>query len=162
MGIEEAAQEVIRLFAREVPELANGVIEVRAAARRPGERTKLVLASREPAVDAVGACVRHRGCRVVAVINALNKDIVDGRNPERVDLVLWVDDPKQLITNLLQPATIEQVILSPAERRATVIVRDDQVPLARGQGDVNLDLASRAAGWRIEITSRPSWPRHAD
>jgi N utilization substance protein A len=162
MGNEEAPQEVIRLFARELPELANGVIKVRAAARRPGERTKLVLASLDPAVDAVGVCVGHRGCRVVPVINALNKDIVDGRNYERVDLVHWADDPKQLIANLLQPATIEQVILSSAERRATVIIRDDQVPLVRGQGNVNLELASRAAGWRIEITSRPSRPRHAD
>jgi N utilization substance protein A len=93
------------LFAREVPEISTGAIEIKAIARRPGYRSKLALQSRDPRVDCIGACVGVRGFHI--------KNIVDALGGERIDLIRWDDSPEQLITNALQPAVIKRVILHP-------------------------------------------------
>ncbi len=141
----DEAEQIARLFAQEVPEIAAGIVEIKAIARKPGVRSKLALQSRSPHVDALGACVGVRGCRIHRIVDQLGK--------ERIDLILWDDSPKELIVKALQPAGIEKVILHPAQHRATVIVREDQLSLAVGRGDVNRELASRLCGWEIEVVA---------
>src|SRR5690242_1315652 len=139
----DEADVVARLFAREVPEIADGVIEIKAIARRPGIRSKLALSSHDPRVDCVGACVGIRGSRI--------KNVIEQLDGERIDLIRWHDSPETLIANALQPAHIKWVTLHPAQHRATVIVEEDSLSLAHGRGDVNRELASRLCGWEIEI-----------
>src|SRR5262249_12504514 len=103
---------VADLFAREVPELAAGIIKLKAIARKPGYRCKLGLQSQDPCVDCVGVCVGIRGSRIKNIVAALGN--------ERIDLIRWPDSPEQLITVALQPAAIERVILHPAQGRAAV------------------------------------------
>src|SRR5690349_8297347 len=103
MTHDDAAQQVLREFAAAVPEVAAGVVEVRAVGRRTGRWTKVAVTSRDPAVDAVAACVGVRGSRV--------NDIVAGLGGERVDIVRWSDEPDRLIANLLQPARTDTVVL---------------------------------------------------
>ena len=134
---------VADLFAREVPEIAAGSVEIRGVVRKPGYRSKLALRSHDPRVDCIGACVGVRGHRI--------KTIVDALGGERIDLIRWNDSPEQLIANALQPAAIERVILHPAEHRAVVVVKPDQVSLAQGRRGVNQRLASELTGWRIEV-----------
>ena len=134
---------VARLFAEEVPEIAAGAVEIRAIARKPGYRSKLALFSRDPWVDCVGVCVGVRGCRI--------KNVVDALGGERIDLIRWQDSPEQLITNALQPAVIETVILHPAEHRAVVVVQPDQASLVLGRHGENRQLASELSGWRIDV-----------
>jgi N utilization substance protein A len=137
---------IVRLFAEVVPEIAVGVIEVKAVARVPGLRCKVALSSHDPRVDCVGVCVGVRGSRI--------KKVVDQLEGERIDLFRWLDTPEQLICNALQPAAIEQVILHPAQHRATVVVREDQVSLALGRRGVNRELASKLSGWEIEVVPK--------
>jgi N utilization substance protein A len=137
---------IVRLFAQAVPEIAAGVVEVKAVARLPGVRCKLALSSHDPDMDCVGACVGVRGSRI--------KKVVDELEGERIDLIRWHDAPEELICRALQPAMIEEVILHPAQHRATVLVREDQVALARGRRGVNRDLASKLTGWEIEVVPR--------
>ncbi|HJT78683.1 MAG TPA: hypothetical protein VJ739_15880 [Gemmataceae bacterium] len=134
---------VVRLFAREIPEIAAGTVEIKAIARKPGYRSKLAVYSQDPRVDCVGACVGVRGFRI--------KNIVDELGGERIDIVRWNDSAEQLIINALQPAIIERVILRPAEHRAVVVVQPDQVSLVHGRGGLNRQLASELSGWPIEV-----------
>jgi N utilization substance protein A len=134
---------VARLFAEEVPEIAAGIVEIKAIARKPGYRSKLALFSRDPRVDCVGVCVGVRGHRI--------KNVVDTLGGERIDLIRWHDSPEQLITNALQPAAIDRVILHPAEHCAVVAVKPDQVSLVLGRGGLNRQLASDLSGWEIEV-----------
>jgi N utilization substance protein A len=134
---------VVRLFAQEIPEIAAGTVEIKAIARKPGYRSKLALYSRDPRVDCVGACVGVRGFRI--------KNIVDELGGERIDLFRWSDTAEQLITNALQPAAIERVILRPAEHRAVVAVKPDQVSLVLGRRGLNRELASDLSGWQIDV-----------
>jgi N utilization substance protein A len=134
---------VVRLFAQEVPEIGTGSVEIRAVARKPGSRSKLALRSQDPKVDCIGACVGVRGHRI--------KNIVDALGGERIDLVRWDDSPEQLIANALQPAALERVILHPAEHRAVVVVKPDQVSLVLGRRGENRQLASELSGWQIEV-----------
>jgi N utilization substance protein A len=136
-------EHVARLFAEAVPEIAAASVEIRAIARKPGYRSKLALFSRDPRVDCVGVWVGVRGCRI--------KHIVEALGGERIDLIRWHDSPDQLISNALQPAVIERVILHPAERRAVVFVQPDQVSLVLGRGGENRQLASDLSGWRIDV-----------
>src|SRR5260370_17869487 len=106
---------VVRLFAQEVPEIAAGSVEMKAMARKPGYRSKLALHSQDPRVDCIGVCVGVRGFPI--------KNIVDALGGKRIDLLRWHDSPEQLITNALQPAAIERVILHPAEPRAGVVAK---------------------------------------
>ena len=137
---------VERLFEQEIPEIADGVIEVRAMAREPGYRSKVAVSSTDPRVDCVGACVGVRGNRI--------KNIVDELAGERIDIVRWSDDMQVLIPNALQPAEAEEVILCPMLGRAIVLVREDQLSLAIGRRGQNVRLASKLCGWDIEIMTR--------
>ena len=135
-----------RLFEQEIPEIADGVIEVRAMAREPGYRSKVAVSSSDQRVDCVGACVGVRGNRI--------KNIVDELAGERIDIVRWSDDLQVLIPNALQPAEVEEVILCQMLGRAIVLVREDQLSLAIGRRGQNVRLASKLCGWDIEIMTR--------
>jgi len=137
---------VQRLFEQEIPEIADGVIEIRAMAREPGYRSKVAVASSDARVDCVGACVGVRGNRI--------KNIVDELAGERIDIVRWDDNLEVLIPNALQPAEVEQVILCKMLGRAIVLVREDQLSLAIGRRGQNVRLASKLSGWDIEIMTQ--------
>ena len=139
-------QLVQRLFEQEIPEIAEGVIEIRSIAREPGYRTKVAVSSTDQRVDCVGACVGVRGNRI--------KNIVDELGGERIDIVRWSDDMQVLIPNALQPAEVEEVILCQMLGRAIVLVREDQLSLAIGRRGQNVRLASKLCGWDIEIMTR--------
>jgi N utilization substance protein A len=139
-------QLVQRLFEQEIPEIAEGVIEIRATAREPGYRTKVAVSSTDQRVDCVGACVGVRGNRI--------KNIVDELSGERIDIVRYSDDMQVLIPNALQPAEVEEVILCQMLGRAIVLVQEDQLSLAIGRRGQNVRLASKLCGWDIEIMTR--------
>jgi N utilization substance protein A len=139
-------QLVQRLFEQEIPEIADGVIEIRAMAREPGYRSKVAVSSSDARVDCVGACVGVRGNRI--------KNIVDELAGERIDIVRWDDNLEVLIPNALQPAEVEQVILCKMLGRAIVLVREDQLSLAIGRRGQNVRLASKLSGWDIEIMTQ--------
>ena len=134
-----------RLFELEVPEISSGVVEIRAAAREPGHRTKIAVWSNDSNVDPVGACVGARGSRVRMVTNELRG--------ERVDVVPFSDDPVELIQNALAPARVREVRLDDVTGTATVVVSDYQLSLAIGKEGQNARLAARLTGWRIDIKS---------
>lgn len=137
---------VRRLFEQEIPEIADGVIEIRAMAREPGYRTKVAVSSTDQRVDSVGACVGVRGNRI--------KNIVDELAGERIDIVRWSDDLQVLIPNALQPAEVEEVILCQMLGRGIVLVREDQLSLAIGRRGQNVRLGSKLCGLDIEIMTR--------
>ena len=137
---------VQRLFEQEIPEIADGVIEVRAMAREPGYRSKVAVSSADQRVDCVGACVGVRGNRI--------KNIVDELSNERIDIVRWNEDMQVLIPNALQPAEVDEVILCKMMGRAIVLVREDQLSLAIGRRGQNVRLASKLCGWDIEIMTQ--------
>ena len=139
-------QLVQRLFEQEIPEIADGVIEINAMAREPGYRSKVAVSSMDQRVDCVGACVGVRGNRI--------KNIVDELAGERIDIVRWNDDLMVLIPNALQPAEVEEVILCEMIGRAIVMVGEDQLSLAIGRRGQNVRLASKLSGWDIEIMTR--------
>jgi N utilization substance protein A len=139
-------QLVQRLFEQEIPEIAEGVIEIRAIAREPGYRTKVAVSSTDQRVDCVGACVGVRGNRI--------KNIVDELAGERIDIVRFSEDMQVLIPNALQPAEVEEVILCQMLGRAIVLVEEDQLSLAIGRRGQNVRLASKLCGWDIEIMTR--------
>ena len=136
---------VKRLFELEVPEISSGVVEIRAAAREPGHRTKIAVWSNDAHVDPVGACVGARGSRVRMVTNELRG--------ERIDVIPYSDDPVDLIQNSLAPARVREVRLDETSGTATVIVNDYQLSLAIGKEGQNARLAARLTGWRIDIKS---------
>ena len=137
---------VQRLFEQEIPEIAEGVIEIRSISREPGYRTKVAVSSTDQRVDCVGACVGVRGNRI--------KNIVDELAGERIDIVRYSDDMQVLIPNALQPAEVEEVILCQMLGRAIVLVQEDQLSLAIGRRGQNVRLASKLCGWDIEIMTR--------
>jgi N utilization substance protein A len=133
------------LFALEVPEIEEGIVEIRAVAREPGHRSKIAVWSNEPAVDPVGACVGPKGSRVRMVVNELRG--------EKIDVVPWSPDAGELVANALQPAKVKEVITDPETQTASVIVPDYQLSLAIGKEGQNARLAARLTGWRIDIKS---------
>jgi N utilization substance protein A len=136
--------EFIRaMFELEVPEVTEGVIEIRALAREAGYRTKVAVNSVDPKVDPVGACVGVRGSRI--------KNIVDELGGEKIDIVRWNDSSKVLIANALKPAETAEIALCFELNRATVVVTDDQLSLAIGKRGQNVRLAARLTGWDIDI-----------
>ena len=137
---------VRHLFEQEIPEIADGVIEIKEVSREPGYRTKIAVHSSDQRVDCVGACVGVRGSRI--------KNIIDELGNERIDIVRWDDDMQVMIPNALQPAEIEEVILCSMLGRAVVLVRPDQRSLAIGKKGQNVRLASRLCGWDVEIMTR--------
>ena len=134
-----------RLFELEVPEIANGIVEIKAAAREPGHRTKIAVWSNDPNVDPVGACVGARGARVRMVTTELRG--------EKVDIVPYSEDPREFVMRALQPAKVKDVLLDEESGTATVIVNDYQLSLAIGKEGQNARLAARLTGWRIDIKS---------
>ncbi len=138
-----------RLFELEVPELVEGVIEIRAIARDAGHRTKIAVSSTDLNVDPVGACVGARGSRVRQVVNELRG--------EKVDIVEWRDDVRQFIAEALGPAKVRQVILNDEEMEAVVVVPDHQLSLAIGKEGQNARLAARLSGYRIDIRSETEY-----
>ena len=134
-----------RLFELEVPEISSGVVEIKAAAREPGHRTKIAVWSNDSNVDPVGACVGARGARVRMVTNELRG--------EKVDIVPFSDDPREFVMRALQPAKVKEVHLDDLTGTATVVVHDFQLSLAIGKEGQNARLAARLTGWRIDIKS---------
>jgi len=134
---------VRRLFELEVPEIADGTVVIKGIAREPGYRTKITVHSTNDRVDCLGACVGVRGSRI--------RNVVDELNGENVDIVRWSDNPKELIKNSLKPAEIAEVILDETQKRTTVYVLKDQLSQAIGKGGRNVRLASKLAGWEIDI-----------
>ncbi|OGI03791.1 MAG: transcription termination/antitermination protein NusA [Candidatus Melainabacteria bacterium GWF2_37_15] len=137
---------VQELFELEVPEIEDGIIEIKSIAREAGFRTKIAVASTDPNVDPVGACIGPRGGRIQTIVNELKN--------EKIDIIRYTDNPVEYITNALSPARIVSVqILDPDNRVAVVIVPDDQLSLAIGREGQNVRLAHRLTGWKIDIKS---------
>ena len=136
------------LFHREVPEVAQGAVELRIVVREAGGRTKIAVFSKQSGVDPVGSCVGQKGVRVTAVINEL------GGN-EKVDIIQWSDQPKAFITAALAPAKDIDVALNEEEKEATVTVPEDQLSLAIGRDGQNVRLAAKLTGWKIDIQGKP-------
>ncbi len=136
---------VVELFKVEVPELAEGVIEIKSIAREPGNRTKVAVASSADNVDPVGALVGQRGTRVNAVTNELGN--------EKIDIAEWSEDPEKFIANSLSPAKVERVEILP-RREARAFVPESQLSLAIGKGGQNVRLAAKLTGWKIDVRSQ--------
>ncbi len=136
-------QFMARLFAQEVPEIYDGIIEVKAVARDPGSRAKIAVISRDSSIDPVGACVGMRGSRVQAVVGELQG--------EKIDIIPWSPDVATFIVNALQPAEVAKVVLDEDAERIEVVVPDDQLSLAIGRRGQNVRLASQLTGWDIDI-----------
>jgi len=137
------ADFVRRLFELEVPEVTDKIIDLRAIAREPGQRTKIAVTSIDTRVDAVGACVGVRGARI--------KNIVEELGGEKIDIVRFNESSQVFIANALRPAEVEDIFLNPVVGRATVIVREDQLSLAIGKRGQNVRLAARLTGWDLDI-----------
>lgn len=135
---------VSKLFALEVPEINDGVIEIKAIAREPGSRTKIAVVSKADGVDPVGSCVGQRGTRVMAVSNELGQ--------EKLDIVEWSEDPAKFISSSLSPAKVQSVEVLP-RREARVYIPEDQLSLAIGKGGQNVRLAAKLTGWKIDVRS---------
>jgi N utilization substance protein A len=135
-----------RLFELEVPEIYDGIVEIKSVAREPGLRSKIAVSSREPGLDPVGACVGPKGSRVRMVVAELRG--------ERIDVIPWADDPATFVGNALSPAKVARVSVADDEHTATVIVPDDQLSLAIGKEGQNARLAAKLTGWRIDIKSQ--------
>ena len=131
------------LFAVEAPEIASGVVEIKAIAREPGSRSKIAVFSNDERVDPVGSCVGGRGVRVTTVMNELSG--------EKIDIIPWSEDPATFISNSLSPAKVLDVAVDSEGRTATIEVADDQLSLAIGKGGQNVRLAAKLTGWRIDI-----------
>ncbi|SDE60334.1 transcription termination factor NusA [Kordiimonas lacus] len=131
------------LFAQEVPEIYDGIIEIRSVARDPGSRAKIAVISNDGGIDPVGACVGMRGSRVQAVVNELQG--------EKIDIIPWSPDVASFIVNALQPAEVSKVVLDEERSRVEVVVPDDQLSLAIGRRGQNVRLASQLTGWTIDI-----------
>ena len=135
---------IAKLFALEVPEVADGTVEIKTLAREPGSRTKVAVASKVEGVDPVGACVGQRGTRVMSVSNELGQ--------EKIDIIEWSEDPAKFIGNALSPAKVRSVEVRP-RREARVFVEDGQLSLAIGKGGQNVRLAAKLTGWKIDVRS---------
>ncbi|HBG45460.1 MAG TPA: transcription termination/antitermination protein NusA [Deltaproteobacteria bacterium] len=134
---------LMKLFQMEVPELYEGIVEIKGAAREPGDRAKIAVLSHNSDVDAVGACVGMKGSRVQAVVQELKG--------EKIDIVHWSDEPAIFVKNTLSPAQISRVVTDDAEHSMEVIVPDDQLSLAIGKKGQNVRLAAKLTGWKIDI-----------
>ena len=138
---------VEKLFEQEVPEIEDGIVEIKSIAREAGSRTKMTVWTNDEDVDPVGACVGSRGSRVQAVVDELGN--------EKIDIINWSEDPFELIANVLSPAKVESVALDETddEKIATVVVPDYQLSLAIGKSGQNVRLAAKISGWKIDIKS---------
>lgn len=140
---------VKKLFEFEVPEIADGLVEIKGIAREAGSRTKIAVAAVEEGIDPLGACVGSRGMRVQNIGNELFD--------ERIDIIEWSEDPVELIANVLRPAKVEKVVLISDEKAAIAIVPDYQLSLAIGKEGQNVRLAAKVSGWKIDIKSHTQY-----
>ncbi len=136
-------QFMVKLFSQEVPEIYDGIIEIKSVARDPGSRAKIAVISSDSSIDPVGACVGMRGSRVQAVVAELQG--------EKIDIISWSQDPATFIVNALAPAEVTKVVLDEEANRIEVVVPDDQLSLAIGRRGQNVRLASQLTGWDIDI-----------
>lgn len=136
---------MVELFALEVPEVGQGVVEIKACARDPGQRAKIAVLSHDKRQDPIGACIGMRGSRVQAISNELGG--------ERVDIVLWDESPAQFMVNAMAPAEIEKMVINEDNHSADLAVRGEKLALAIGRGGQNIRLASRLTGWTLNIMS---------
>lgn len=142
---------VKRLFELEVPEIQEGIVEIKSVSREAGSRTKMAVYTHDEGVDPVGACVGTRGSRVQAVVDELNG--------EKIDIINWSEDPGQLISSALSPAKVEKVLIDEDEKAAIVVVPDYQLSLAIGKEGQNVRLAAKLCGWKIDIKSHTQFAR---
>ena len=136
---------VKRLFEQEVPEVLDGTVEIKSIAREAGSRTKIAVYSKDPNVDAVGACVGINGCRVNIIVSELGG--------EKIDIINWSEDPKEFIAAALSPSKVVAVAINPNEQSARIVVPDQQLSLAIGKEGQNARLSAKLTGWRIDIKS---------
>jgi N utilization substance protein A len=136
---------MIQLFGMEVPEISEGVIEIMSGARDPGLRSKLAVRAKDKRIDPIGSCIGMRGARVQAVSNELNG--------ERVDIILWDENPAQFVINAMAPAEVSSILVDEDKHMIDVAVNDDQLALAIGRGGQNIKLASRLTGWKLNVMS---------
>ena len=136
---------LLELFEMEVPEISEGVIEIKAGARDPGLRSKLAVKAKDKRIDPIGSCIGMRGARVQAVSNELNG--------ERVDIILWDEDPAQFVINAMAPAEVSSIVVDEEKGSMDIAVEEDQLALAIGRGGQNIKLASRLTGWKLNVMS---------
>lgn len=150
--LSRASPEFVKkLFELEVPEVAEGIVQVRGVVREPGDRTKLCVSSRDKAVDPVGACVGVKGVRVQAVVRELRG--------EKIDIITWTEDPRTFIGEALSPAVVEKVGITESEKSAIAVVADHQLSLAIGKKGQNVRLAAKLTGWKIDIISQSEYEK---
>lgn len=142
---------VKKLFELEVPEIYEGIVEVRAISREPGERTKIAVWSKDEKIDSVGSCVGMRGARVKNIVNELRG--------ERIDIVRYSEDSHSYIAASLSPAQISEIKLDKENKKATVIVNQDQLSLAIGKHGQNVRLASKLTGWNLDVRTKEEYAR---
>jgi transcription termination/antitermination protein NusA len=135
---------VRRLFEIEVPEVGEGVVELKGIAREAGSRSKVAVACLDDSIDPIGACIGQRGSRIQTIIGELGG--------EKVDIIEYSEDPKTFIIHALSPATIDEVVINEQEKSSSVVVNPDQLSLAIGKGGQNVRLAARLTGWKINIS----------
>ncbi len=136
---------LLELFEMEVPEISEGVIEIKAGARDPGLRAKLAVKAKDKRIDPIGSCIGMRGARVQAVSNELNG--------ERVDIILWDEDPAQFVINAMAPAEVSSIVVDEEKGLMDIAVEEDQLALAIGRGGQNIKLASKLTGWKLNVMS---------
>jgi N utilization substance protein A len=145
---------LLRLFEIEVPEVEEGIVEIKGVAREPGERAKIAVISRDSNVDPVGACVGYRGSRVQAIVRELGG--------EKIDIIPWQESPANFVRNALAPAQVESVTADESSRALHVLVADEQLSLAIGRRGQNARLAAKLVGWRVDIKSRAELARETE
>lgn len=146
-----AARFVSRLFESEVPEISEGIVEIKGVVRESGDRTKIAVLSKDPQVDPVGACVGVKGSRVQAVVRELRG--------EKIDIITWTEDPRTFIGEALSPAIVEKVGINESNKSAMVVVADSQLSLAIGKKGQNVRLASKLTDWKIDIINESEYEK---
>ncbi len=142
--VSRTSQEIVKkIFENEIPEIANGAIEIKGISREAGNRSKVAIISNDESIDPIGSCVGQRGTRIQTITSELNN--------EKIDIILWDKDPVKFITNSLSPAKVSHVELKEETKEAKVQVKEDQLSLAIGRSGQNVRLASKLTGWKIDI-----------
>jgi len=144
-------QFVAGLFSMEVPEINDGLVIIKDIVREPGERTKLAVFTKNPSIDPVGACVGMKGTRVQSIVRELRG--------ERIDIIPWTDDPRQLVARALSPAAVDKIGINEEAKTAMVVVNDQQLSLAIGKRGQNVRLAMKLTGWDIDILSESEYSK---
>jgi len=151
MVTRTSPQFVAALFKMEVPEINDSLVIVKNIVREPGERTKLAVFSKNPSIDPVGACVGMKGTRVQSIVRELRG--------ERIDIIPWTDDPRQLVSRALSPAAVDRIGINEETKTAMVVVNDQQLSLAIGKRGQNVRLAMKLTGWDIDIISESEYSK---